>query len=219
VSRPISRRIRGVRAPVLLAVLAVVVGTTLVACTPSKAGSAAIVADSSLAESTLTSLAQEVRDVATAAKIPVPEADALNQRVVAVWVDEQLTQALADELQLTATQTDVDNLLGQFAGDQLTQIQVSSGIAPSMLSDAARAAVLRQQIAQRLAPGAPADQQAATLAKAYRDVAATVGVSVNPRFGSWNAETAQVDASSDVLSRPAEPPAAPGGVPVLPQQG
>jgi hypothetical protein len=200
-----------------LAVL--LLGGALVGCTPNQAGSAAIVGENSLSENTLTKLAQEVQGVATRGQLQVPQADALNQRVVAVWVDEQLTAELARTLKVTATQADVDNLLGQFAPDQLAQIQVSSGIASSMLQDAARAAVLRQGIARALAPSGATDAQNAALTKAYRDAAARLGVSVNPRFGFWNSGTGQVDAPNDALSRLAQTPAAPGGVPVLPNQG
>jgi hypothetical protein len=216
VTRPTSSRLR--RRGAAAAAAALLVGLALTACTPTKAGSAAIVGDASLSEATLTSLANEVRDVATTAEIEVPQADALNQRIVSVWVDEQLTAALADRVQAEATAAQVDSLLGQFQSDQLAQIQVGSGIAPSMLRDAAEAAVLRQAIVNAIAPGVGQQQQSALLGKAYLLVADQVGVSVNPRFGTWNAETAQVDASADDLSRPAEVPAVPGGVPVVPQQ-
>jgi hypothetical protein len=216
VTGPTSARQR--RRSAALAAAAVLAVAALTACTPTKAGSAAIVGDQALSEATLTSLAKQVRDVATRADIEVPQADALNQRIVALWVNEQLTQALADKVDADVTPAQVDSLLGQFQPDQLAQIQVSSGIAPSMLRDAAGAAVLRQAIVTSLAPNAAASQQTALLGRAYRRIADEVGVSVNPRFGSWNADTAQVDASTDELSRTTVVRGSPGGVPVLPRQ-
>lgn len=215
-TRPTSTRLR--RRGIAALALALLAGLALTACTPTQAGSAAIVGDQALSEASLTSLAKQVRDVATTAQIQVPQADALNQRIVAVWVNEQLTRALADKVQADATPAQVDNLLGQFQPDQLAQIQVSSGIAPNMLRDAAEAAVLRQAIVASLAPSASTQQQAVVLGKAYQAVANELGVSVNPRYGSWNADTAQVDASTDALSRPAAAPSASDGAPALPGQ-
>ena len=200
-----------------MAAVVLLAGLALTACSPTKAGNAAIVGDESLSEATLTSLAKQVRDVATKAQIQVPQADALNQRIIAVWVDEQLTQALADKLHADVTATQVDSLLGQFQADQLAQIQVSSGIPTTMLRGAAEAAVLRQAIVHALAPNAGQQQQQVLLARAYALIAQQVGVSVNPRFGSWNGQTAQVDASLDVLSQPAKGSPTTSATPAVPQ--
>lgn len=193
---------RSRRAAVLLACLAVAVG--LSACTPIRAGSAATVGDQALSENTIADRATELLALADEAQVAKPDISALNQGIIAVWVDEQLTTALADDLRVTVTPADVDALLGQFGADQLNQIEVSSGIAPSTLREAATAAVLRQAIAQKLVPNGDQAQKTNALGKAYADIAERLGVRVNPRFGSWNAQTAQVDARAETLSRPAQ---------------
>lgn len=183
-----------------------VVALALAACTPLKPGSAAIVGDDTLRENDLSSLATEISELASEKEVELPDPGQLNQRIIAVWVDEQLTTALADELAVSATQANVDDLLAQFSDEQLTQIAVGSGIAPSALQDAARAAVLRQAISQSVAPDAKTqDEQLAALSKAYLDTAARLGVSVNPRYATWNTRTAQVEARTDGLSQLAEP--------------
>jgi len=179
---------------------------TLTACTPMQAGSAAIVGDQTLMEHQLSTLATEISELAVDKQVDVPEPGKLNQRIIAVWVDEQLTFALADTLAVTATQAQVDDLLAQLSDTQLTQVAVGSGIAPSALQDAARAAVLRQGIAKAVAPDAQSqDEQLAALTKAYLAAAESTGVSVNPRYATWNNVTAQVDARTDALSTLATP--------------
>jgi hypothetical protein len=197
------------RRRIAVAALAVV-ALALTACTPLKTGSAAIVGDDTLRENDLSSLATEITELAADKEVELPDPSQLNQRIIAVWVDEQLTTALADELEVSATQANVDDLLAQFSDEQLTQIAVGSGIAPSALQDAARAAVLRQAISQSVAPDAKTqDEQLAALSKAYLDTAARLGVSVNPRYATWNTRTAQVEARTDGLSQLAEPVATP----------
>ena len=196
----VRTRRRRVMAALALGVLA------LTACTPLQAGSAAIVGDQTLTENELSTLATEISELATDKQVELPEATKLNQRIVAVWVDEQLTFALANDLAVSATQAQVDELLAQLTDDQLTQIAVGSGIAPSALQEAAKAAVLRQGIAQAVAPDAQSqDEQVAALTKAYLAAAESAGVSVNPRYATWNSLTAQVDARTDALSTLANP--------------
>ncbi|MFZ0322907.1 MAG: hypothetical protein WAN48_02120 [Actinomycetes bacterium] len=187
---------------------------TLASCTPIKAGSAAIVGDQSLSENTLATVATEIVDFARAKGVDIPEQSALNQRVVSLWVGNTLTFALADDLKVRASQANVDDLLGQLSPDQLTQVTVSSGIAPSQLQDAARAAVLRGKIASAVAPSATSQNELqAALAKAYLAEAQKLHVSVNPRYGVWNVTTAQVEGRTDLLSQLADPSSAPGSTP------
>ena len=187
-----------------------VVAVVLTACTPIKTGSAAIAGADTLRENDLSTLASEITALASEKEVELPDPSQLNQRIIAVWVDERLTTALADELEVTATQANVDDLLAQFSDEQLTQIAVGSGIAPSALQEAARAAVLRQAISQSVAADAKTqDEQLAALSKAYLDTAKKLGVSINPRYATWNASTAQVEPRVDGLSQLAEPVVAP----------
>jgi len=212
VSQILSRR-------ALAGLAATVAVVALSACAPIQAGSAAIVGTASLSENTLTQLSKEVIAVATKTSAAVPQPDTLNQRVVSVWVDDQLTNALATQLGVTASQTSVDNVLGRFTPDQIAQIQLQSGIAPSMLQDVARSAVLRQEIVQKLAPSGSQTQQSAALAKAYQDTASKLGVNINPRFGTWNPDSASIDPTADVLSHPMQLTGTAGAVGVLPPSG
>lgn len=159
----------------------------LTACTPMKSGSAAIVGDQSLTEADVADISDEVVSVIADAEAQSAMAPAdLNQRIVSLWVDEALTNELAANEGVAVTEGDIDKFLEQFDEAARLKIVTDAGIAPSQLEGAAEAALLRDQLAAELAPGAAAEQQSAALADALVATADDLGVSVNPRFGVWN---------------------------------
>ena len=211
--RPTARlRSRGV----LLAVGAMAL---LAACSPMKAGSAAVVGTETLPESQVSDAFQEVADVAAAHNLTAPAATDLSLRLVGVWVEETLTEQLAAREGVTVSNGEVDTFMTQFSSDQLAQIAVSSGIGPSTIQRAARSQLLQQELEKKLdSTGTPTEQSQA-LRDALAKVAADLGVSVNPRFGSWDPKTAQVGPrDTERLSSPEPVPASGvGGLPVIPR--
>lgn len=177
------------RAGALLAAAAV---TLLGACAPLKAGSAAVVGEDTLSESQLADSFQEISDIAAANELPPPSAGEVNARLVGVWVEETLTETLAEREGVTVSATEVDSFLARFSDDDLVQIAVSSGIGPSTIERAAQTQLLQAQLAQQLAQGGTSEEQGQALRGALADLAAEVGVSVNPRFGTFDDESAQV---------------------------
>ena len=159
----------------------------LTACTPMKSGSAAIVGDQSLTEAQVGDTADEVNSVvATAdAELSLSPAD-LNQRIVSMWVDEELTEELASDEGVTASDADVDQFLSQYDQAQRLQIVTQAGIPPSQLPRAAKTVVLRNKLADELTPDGSQQEKTAALAAALVKTAEDLGVSVNPRFGKWN---------------------------------
>ena len=114
---------------------------------------------------------------------------------------------------------DIDTFLEQFDEAARLQIATEAGIPPSQIERAAQTALLRDRLAVALAPGGSQEEQSAALFDELQSTAADLGVSVNPRFGSWNATIPGVEPRlDDRLSSPApgtaeddvpQPPAVP----------
>jgi hypothetical protein len=202
--------------------LTVVGALLLVGCGSMKAGSAAVVGDNSLPESSVSDSGQEILDIAANNDIQAPATADLNARLVGIWVETQLTDALAAQEGVSVTAGDVDTFLSRLGDLDVLQIAVSAGIVPSALDQAAKTQLLQQQLALRLAPNGTPEEQGAALREALAATGAELGVSVNPRYATYDAATALVGArSADGLSKPEPQPSLDtgGGTPLAPPAG
>ena len=187
---------------------------SLSSCSPDvrtqKGGSAAVAGDERLTESQLTDLFDELDDLYAAN----PEAqrlpdDQLTLSVLSWWVNEQLIGAIAEQEGLTATQSQIDEVLGADQ-EQRDAIALSNGIPPSRLAAAAEVFVLSNALTESLsADGASPEEANAALLALLQETADDLGISVNPRFGSWNGDAVAVEPRDpERLSSPA------GGAPL-----
>jgi hypothetical protein len=152
-----------------------------------KAGSAATVGDDTLSESAVSDIADEVNAIAAAGEIDQAlPAGEVYLRIVALWVDMEITEALAEAEDVTVTDAEIDAFIAQFDDAQLAQIAAGSAIPTSQLERAARTVLLQQKLPTELAPGANPAAQKRALSAAKTETAAELGVSVNPRYGSWD---------------------------------
>jgi len=193
-----------VKIPPFMLLLAVTVGLALTACGPLKAGSAATVGDESLPEASVATASAEIDAVLAAADAAAAlPPEQVNQRVVGLWVDGQITEALAAAEGVDVTQGEVDRFLEQFDEQARVDITVQAAIPPTQLDSAARTALLRNALAVQLAPDGTPEEQSQVLNEALAATAADLGVSVNPRFGAWNPAVPGVEArAADRLSTP-----------------
>jgi len=177
----------------VLAVLAVGV-LALSGCATQKAGSAAVAGDERLTETQLTDLFDELDALYNvnpdAQRLPN---DQLTLSVLSWWVNEQLIGTIAKEEGLTATQAQIDAVLGADQ-KQRDAISLGNGIPPSRLEAAAEVFVLSSALTDSLAqPGATKAETDAALLARLRETADKLGVSISPRFGTWNSETVSVE--------------------------
>jgi hypothetical protein len=185
----------------------------LTGCATQKAGSAAVAGDERLTEAQLTDLYDELDELYNvnpdAQRLPN---DQLTLSVLSWWVNEQLIGTIAKEEGLTATQAQIDEVLGADQ-QQRDAISLGNGIPPSRLEAAAEVYVLSSALTDSLAePGATKEETDAALLARLQETADEIGVSISPRFGTWNSETVSVEPRNpDRLSSPAdgvaEPPA------------
>jgi hypothetical protein len=195
----------------VVAVVAVSV-LALSGCATQKAGSAAVAGDERLTEAQLAELYDELDELYNvnpdSQRLPN---DQLTLSVLSWWVNEQLIGAVAKEEGLTATQAQIDEVLGSDQ-QQRDAISLSNGIPPSRLEAAAEVFVLSSALADALAqPGATKEEANAALLTRLQQTADELGISISPRFGSWNSQTVSVEPRNpERLSSPAggitEPP-------------
>ena len=204
------------------AVLAAVGMLLLSGCGGVKAGSAAVVGDDVLPESSVSDSSQEILDIAAANDLQAPPTADLNTRLVGIWVETQLTDALAVEEGVSVSAGDVDAFLSRLGDRDRLQIAVSAGIGPSALDQAAETQMLQQLLVRQLAPNGTPEEQGAALRAALAATGAELGVSVNPRYAAYDATIAQVvPRSDDRLSAPEPVPsgATGGDIPLAPPAG
>lgn len=174
-------------------------------CATQKGGSAAVAGDERLTDSDLAELVDELDTLYTAnpESQRLPD-DQLTLSVLSWWVNEQLFGAVAEQEGLTATQTQIDEVLGADQ-EQRDAIALSNGIPPSRLGAAAEVAVLGNAITESLtADGSSPEEANVALLALLQETAEDLGISINPRFGSWNSETVSVEPrDTERLSSPA----------------
>jgi len=202
VIRPTLRRSRWV----LVAGLAM---AGLAACTPAKAGSAAIVGDSSLSQATVNQKALEVLHVVDQSGQPAPDIATVNQSIVSSWVTQHLLARVAAAHHVVVTDAEVSDFLDkvrqQSGGqDKLEQTAASQGgTPPEAIPDLVKYYLISQKLPAVLLPGATATEQNVALAKAVIDEAARLGVHVNPRYGQWDPKSGKIQSGLGELSVPA----------------
>lgn len=193
---------RRLRAAVAVLVLGVIVVS---GCSTQKAGSAAVAGDDRLTENQLAEMFDELDSLyeANPDAQRLPD-DQITLSVLSWWINEQLIGAIADDRDLTATTTAIDEVLGADQ-EQRDAIALSNGIPPTRLEAAAGVFVLSNTLAESLAAdGASPEEAQAELGVLLQEKAADLGVSVSPRFGSWNAEAVAVEPRDpERLSTPA----------------
>ena len=204
-----SRYTIAIGAPAL-AVLALAVA----ACSPAHPGAAATVGNTRVSVTALNTA------VAVAVKTPDATTGQLPDRTTAVQAS--LTQIIRDDLiadaakakGVTVTETEIQALLAQERQTNGSDAATANanGIPLAGLHTAVYQALLLNKLIAALAPG-QTDQtaQSAALTTYLGKVATQEGVSVNPRYGAWQAQQFQVVASDAFASPLAAPASAPTG--------
>ena len=199
-----KRRTRAVSVALLAASLAA--SSMLVsACGSTSAGTAATVGPDVISETQLTDWVESVLIATGKAPSAINAQVTSNSLNLLIYLD--LLDALASAVGVTASQGEIDaaeQSLNQ-GGATEAEIQASaaqSGIAPAAIPAFIRANVLTPKIQQVLAPGATAEQQQSIFQQALVTAANELGVTVNPRYGSWNPDSIQLGAPPSDLSIP-----------------
>lgn len=177
----------------------------LVGACGSQAGAAATTTAGDVSERDLSA---QVQEVLTAQGLSPDAPDApltsktLYRMILAIVIGD-----MARQTGVTVTQGDIDMTIAQAvanAGGQkaFDDALASGGIAPSEVQTVARINLQAQAISRALVPQGTAQEQSDAFSKALAATAQKLQVTVNPRFGTWDATQAMVVPAPFDLSAP-----------------
>jgi len=193
--------------PLILAAAAVLV-VGLSACSGvGQAGSAATVGDQAISEQDLAGTVDAIA-VQRGGRAGEPDA-ALVTEVLQRLIITDLVDKVAQDLGVVVTQAEIDNsLLGlqeQLGGrEALEQAFLDSGIPVDQIEEQVRLSAQVQAIGLALVPDADAAGQQQAVVQYVTGFGLEQGITVSPRFGSWDPMTLQIGAVPDDLSSPLE---------------
>jgi hypothetical protein len=196
----------------ILALVAVAATFVLTGC--SQVGAAATVGDTKITQATVQGSIDSI--LAERAKVDTTQmqletGESLNRGQLRFHLLSTLLREVGTELKLTVSKAEIDtrraSILDQVGGAaSLPTALVNAGIAPADLDIYIEAISYSDKIGQKLvAAGVTQDQVGTELQKLVVAKAKELGVTVNPRYGKWDATVADVVATDS--ASPAVTPA------------
>ena len=196
----------------ILALVAVAATFILTGC--SQVGAAATVGDTKITQATVQGSIDSI--LAERAKVDTTQmqletGESLNRGQLRFHLLSTLLREVGAELKLTVSKAEIDtrraSILDQVGGAaSLPTALVNAGIAPADLDIYIEAISYSDKIGQKLvAAGVTEDQVGTELQKLVVAKAKELGVTVNPRYGKWDATVADVVATDS--ASPAVTPA------------
>jgi hypothetical protein len=191
----------------ILALVAVAATFVLTGC--SQVGAAATVGDTKITQATVQGSIDAI--LAERAKIDTTQmqletGEALNRSQLRFHLLSTLLREVGKELKVSVTKAEIDtrraSILDQVGGAaSLPTALVNAGIAPDDLDTYIEAISYSDKISQSLvAAGVTEDQVGTELQKLVVAKAKALGVTVNPRYGKWDATVADVVAADSASS-------------------
>ena len=191
----------------ILALVAVAATFVLTGC--SQVGAAATVGDTKITQATVQGSIDAI--LAERAKVDTTQmqletGEALNRSQLRFHLLSTLLREVGSELKVSVTKSEIDtrraSILDQVGGAaSLPTALVNAGIAPDDLDTYIEAISYSDKIGQALvAAGVTEDQVGTELQKLVVAKAKALGVTVNPRYGKWDATVADVVAADSASS-------------------
>jgi len=183
----------------ILALVAVAATLVLTGC--SQVGAAATVGDTKITQATVQGSIDAIlseRTKVDTSQMQLETGSTLNVSQLRFHLLGTLLRELGQELQLNVTKAEIDSrrasIVEQVGGEAaLPTALVNAGIAPQDLDRYIEAIAYSDKIGQKLvAAGVTEDQLGTEIQKLVVAKAKEIGVTVNPRYGKWDATTADV---------------------------
>jgi hypothetical protein len=183
----------------ILAITAAVATFLLAGC--SQVGAAATVGDAKITQATVQASVDAIlseRAKVDTTQMQLETGSSLNVSQLRFHLLGTLLRELGQELKLNVTKAEIDSrrasILEQVGGEAaLPNALVNAGIAPQDLDRYIEAIAYSDKISQKLtAAGVTEDQLGQEIQKLVVAKAKEIGVTVNPRYGKWDATTADV---------------------------
>lgn len=191
----------------ILAITAAVATFLLAGC--SQVGAAATVGDTKITQATVQASVDAIlseRAKVDTTQMQLETGASLNVSQLRFHLLGTLLRELGQELKLNVTKAEIDSrrasIVDQVGGEEaLPNALVNAGIAPQDLDRYIEAIAYSDKISQKLtAAGVTEDQLGLEIQKLVVAKAKEIGVTVNPRYGKWDATTADVVAADSAES-------------------
>ena len=190
-------------------ILAMIVAAAFLLTGCSQVGAAATVGDTKITQATVQGSIDSI--LAERAKVDVTQmqletGETLNRSQIRFHLFSAILRALGEELKIKVTKAEIDtrraSILEQVGGvASLPTALVNAGIAPQDLDAYIEAISLSDKISQKLvASGVTEDQVGTEIQKLIVAKSKEIGVTVNPRYGKWDADTADIVESDPASS-------------------
>ena len=175
----------------------------------SQVGAAATLGDVKITQATVQGSVDSI--LAERAKVDTTQmqletGEALNRGQLRFHLYSALLRAIGEEINIEVTKAEIDtrraNILEQVGGaESLPAELVNAGIAPGDLDQYIELISFSEKISQALAAsGVAEDQIGIEIQKLVAAKAKELGVTINPRYGKWDAEVADIVADDPASS-------------------
>jgi hypothetical protein len=196
--------VNSIHLPRLAAVVALVT-LAIAGCTSPTPGAAAVLGDTRISETALTT---QVQAVLAAQGKGLDTADAaLTAQTLDRMVKSELVDMLATSAGIEVTQGQIDTQLTEYdtqegSRAEVEKIFLEQGIAPSQIPGIIALNLQANAIGLQHAPDADTEVQGQAVVKAIAVLSELLKTEVSPRYGTWDAATLQVGPAPDDLSSP-----------------
>lgn len=185
-------------------ILAIIAATALLLSGCSQVGAAATLGDTKITQAMVQGSIESI--LAERAKVDITQmqletGEVLNRSQLRFHLFSAILRAVGEELKIEVTKAEIDtrraDILEQIGGaEELPSALVNAGIAPADLDKYIEALSFSDKISQVLvASGITDDQIGIEIEKLILAKANELGVTVNPRYGKWDAEVADIVAN------------------------
>ena len=193
----------------ILTVIAAISALTLTAC--GQVDTAASFGDTKITQAQAQAKVDEIlaeRDQVDTTQMQLETGNALNRSQLRFTIITSVFDEIAKELKIKVSSTEIENtrtgILQQIGGEEQLQTNlVAAQIAPSNFERYMRATVLSNKLADALGVAGVAEADVSTkISELVQRKAKQMKVSVNPRYGQWNEETAELlaeDSAGDAV--------------------
>jgi hypothetical protein len=190
-------------------ILAMIVAAAFLLTGCSQVGAAATVGDTKITQATVQGSIDSI--LAERAKVDVTQmqldtGETLNRSQIRFHLFSAILRALGEELKIKVTKAEIDtrraSIVEQVGGAaSMPTALVNAGIAPEDLDAYIEAISLSDKISEALvASGVTEDQVGTEIQKLIVAKSKELGVTVNPRYGKWDADTADIVESDPASS-------------------
>ena len=174
--------------------------------TPVKAGAAAVVGDERVPTSSVEATTTSVREQAQEEDLGELDGATLNRITVERAIRSLLTAELAEREGVSVTEGEVDDYLARSCAGRVSSSTSTHehGVPSTELRGEVRDFLLRQKVGEELVEGTGPEveqERGAAVSEAFVALAEEIGVSVSPRYGTWDAQTVSILPGEGDLSR------------------